>query len=144
MTEGKPRYLTVKEASRGYRPASSANHRLVMPQPREEEPGFVYAVQSGINGPIKIGMTINHPHWRIKELEVSNPEVLLLRGIHRTNTPRHTERLIHQRLSDRWIRGEWFELSEKDLHELFTEFDFTWRMNMGPLYGIQVTGDYEK
>jgi len=81
---------------------------------------YVYAI--GIEGStlVKIGMSRN-PVSRLKTLEQSMPYTLvLLHQIWREDA-RRIERNLHRILQERQQRGEWFDLPEPDLEELFAE-----------------------
>lgn len=68
-------------------------------------PLFVYFIQSGDSGPVKIGQARN-PLTRIAELQCGNPETLHLRAIVlATNT---LERELHYAWKNHAVRGEWF------------------------------------
>ncbi len=73
--------------------------------------GFVYFIQSGPGGPIKIGFASN-PLARLAELQVGNPHplamLLLIRGT------RRDEYLTAYNFAGR-IRGEWFHPSQEIL-----------------------------
>lgn len=67
--------------------------------------GYVYAVQMGGDGPIKIGWSAN-PQRRLAGLQCSSPYTLVVRGIW-PGMPNDEARL-HERLSAHRMRGEWF------------------------------------
>lgn len=68
--------------------------------------GFIYFVQIGEKGPIKIGKAFNI-NTRMKHLQISNPEELFLIKIIENIGP-ILESDIHFELSEHNIRGEWF------------------------------------
>jgi len=79
-----------------------------------EGSGFVYFVQAGIDGPIKIGWAID-PLDRVRELQVGNHEQLqLLMTVADNGT---LEMTLHERFRDLHIRGEWFR-PEGDLADV--------------------------
>ncbi len=63
---------------------------------QKKSKGYVYFISDGLN--IKIGITINNPSIRLKQLQTSNPNRL---------------KLIH------YIEAEDFKLIERRLHHLF-------------------------
>jgi hypothetical protein len=67
---------------------------------RLANPTFIYFIQSGEDGPIKIGFS-NQPDRRLPELQTGNPRALI---------PGDTsvERQLHTRFEPARIRGEWF------------------------------------
>ena len=70
--------------------------------------GYVYFVQCGTDGPIKIGYT-SDPAKRLSGLQVGSPEQLYMLGAVRAR--REVEGALHQALSKYRIGGEWFEPS---------------------------------
>ena len=65
---------------------------------------FVYFVQCGDDGPIKIGKSSGDMKRRLGELQVGNPvELRLLVSI-----PGDVEQAMHMRFARQRIRGEWF------------------------------------
>jgi len=70
-----------------------------------EEPGTVtYFIQSGLDGPIKIGVTTNFPA-RLSGLQTSSPTPLRVLGV----VPRDIESECHVLLRAWRLHGEWFE-----------------------------------
>jgi hypothetical protein len=68
-------------------------------------PGFVYFIQAGADGPIKIGYTAD-PFARLEELQTAHYEDLrLLMTIADNGT---LEARLHERFAELRIRGEWF------------------------------------
>lgn len=70
---------------------------------------YVYFIGDGI-GPVKIGRSTN-PHKRLAHMQTGNPNVLRIEALVQ---PMHTDSYIyelamHNALSDRRVRGEWFE-----------------------------------
>jgi hypothetical protein len=68
-------------------------------------PLFVYFVQSGEGGPVKIGKA-NNPLKRIMELQCGNPVPLLLQAVVLASID--LEESLHLRWSAANIGGEWF------------------------------------
>jgi hypothetical protein len=72
---------------------------------RESRPGFVYFVQAGQDGPIKIGFAAN-VGARLSELQTASPEPLtVLATIEGTL---QTEAEVHRYFQAYRLRGEWF------------------------------------
>jgi hypothetical protein len=69
--------------------------------------GFVYFVQEGDDGPIKIGWASDLVD-RLERLQTGNPREL--RIIASLPGSRATEAVFHQRFADRRIRNEWFDI----------------------------------
>lgn len=79
-------------------------HDAVMPKPN-----VIYFLQSGSDGPIKIGRTSNLP-YRIKWLQTSHHEPLRLLGA--LEAPASEEKRLHALFVADKARGEWFRPSE--------------------------------
>lgn len=77
----------------------------------------IYFIQSGTNGPIKIGVSAN-PADRLRELQTAHPEPLLLLATFPGGFD--PERALHVRFARHWLRGEWFAPHE-DLETYLTE-----------------------
>lgn len=80
---------------------------------------YVYFIQAGITGPIKIGNSKN-PRGRLTEIQINHYETLTLLGF-----VAHTEMLehqIHNAVKGHRIRGEWFSPAKEilDLIEQIT------------------------
>ena len=77
------------------------------PKQLYEEP-MIYFVQSGDDGPIKIGYTSNPPD-RMKMLQIGNPNLLHLRAVILGATVEQ-ERLLQDAFWHDYVRGEWYEV----------------------------------
>jgi len=71
---------------------------------------FVYFIQAGQTGPIKIGVAYD-PVERLAELQVGNHEELRIVGL-QLGTP-SDEQLLHKEFASNHIRGEWFRLCDR-------------------------------
>lgn len=72
-------------------------------------PSFVYVVQSGEDGPVKIG-SARKPSARKDSLQTANWQELHLRAVVPVSSCAYVEKVAHT-LADRHnIRGEWFDL----------------------------------
>jgi hypothetical protein len=69
------------------------------------QPTFIYFIQSGEDGPIKIGYS-GRPDRRLPQLQTGNPRELILRHVIPGDTS--VERQLHTRFEPARIRGEWF------------------------------------
>lgn len=85
----------------------------------------IYFAQTGVGGPIKIGITV-YPPKRIGELQTGCPWPITLLGV-RAGEPHH-ENWLHKRFSKSRMTGEWFECSEELLSFIATVLhsDFQW------------------
>ena len=70
------------------------------------QPGYIYVIQAGANGPVKIGWSIA-PHGRIEYFQTGHYEKL--RTILVFSGTAQDEHALHARFSDYRIRNEWFE-----------------------------------
>lgn len=72
-----------------------------------ENSGYVYFIQSGENGPIKIGFTKNIEN-RMRALKTSSPYPLVLIGYFKSN--RKLEKQLHRQFKEHKTKknGEWF------------------------------------
>lgn len=74
-------------------------------------PGYVYVIQWGDDGPVKIGMAA-YPDARLNGLQVGNWTELFLRALVPTPCkPKVVERVAHRLAVPHLIRGEWFDLT---------------------------------
>lgn len=67
---------------------------------------FVYFIQAGDDGPIKIGVA-HDPEWRLQDLQIGSHQKLRLIGT--VEGDKQLERAFHERLAHLRIRGEWFK-----------------------------------
>jgi hypothetical protein len=84
---------------------SQAPEQLAFWQSRLTSAEFVYFIQAGEHGPVKIGLS-NKPQRRIGQLQTGNPDELILR--HVVPGTRDLEGRLHHRFRPALIRGEWF------------------------------------
>jgi len=79
---------------------------------------FVYFIQEGFHGPVKIGKAIR-PLKRLGDLQTGNPEELHLR--HVVPGDRALEKQLHHPFREARIRGEWFGLAYLKVILLYAE-----------------------
>lgn len=84
---------------------TSAPEQIEFWTDRLVSPTFIYFLQSGSDGPVKIGLS-SRPGRRAPELQTGNPRELLLR--HVVPGDRSVEKQLHNRFEPARIRGEWF------------------------------------
>lgn len=70
------------------------------------EDGYVYFIQSGFGGPVKIGWAATSVECRMKELQTGNPETLVVLGFMPGAITLESE--LHRKFREFSIRGEWF------------------------------------
>lgn len=76
----------------------------------ETGPGFVYFIQAGNAGPIKIGWALNDVVGRLAVLQIGSWEELRLLGV--IPGSQEDERRLHASFAHARIRGEWFRASK--------------------------------
>lgn len=84
---------------------------------------YVYFIQQGQRGPIKIGFAAN-PVLRLGELQVSNPNDLRIVGV--LPGQRSDERAYHKQFAHLRIRGEWF-LHRNAMRKVLDAAEQGWR-----------------
>jgi hypothetical protein len=100
------RYAEINPGGAGFGVSgTTAAEQSAFWKARLPNPTFIYFVQSGENGPIKIGFS-NRPDRRLPELQTGNPRELVLRHVIPGDTS--VERQLHTRFEPARIRGEWF------------------------------------
>lgn len=73
--------------------------------------GYVYFIQAGDGGPIKIGFA-QDPQARLRELSTGSPARLsLLRAVSASGI--HQEQMLHRQFGDLRLKGEWFRAEER-------------------------------
>ena len=72
---------------------------------------FVYFIQEGAMGPIKIGYATGDPIARLLHLQMGNPTRLYLRL--KLNGSKREEAKLHSLFAANHIRGEWFRPSDE-------------------------------
>ena len=85
----------------------------------EKPAGYVYLMKSGCGKYHKIGYS-TQPKNRESTLQAEDP---LLRLIHYQPGDLKYERILHTRYSASRVRGEWFDLSGDDVHEIMSASD---------------------
>ena len=85
------------------------------PIPHRKKNGYVYLIKN-IESCFKIG-TSKTPNKRIKHLEVKLPFTIKTVHIFKCDDSISAEQKLHEHFKKhgRWINGEWFRLSEKDV-----------------------------
>jgi hypothetical protein len=81
---------------------------------------YVYFIQQGDDGPIKIG-TAGWREGRLTDLQVGNPTALKIIGsrlCHSYGEARDLEAALHRGYAPQRIRGEWFESTKELLVEI--------------------------
>jgi len=81
-----------------------------------DTPGNIYLVSDGVF--TKIGATTYNIKKRLNELQVGNASKLLILGSYPANRKLSVERYLHNIFSEKRIRGEWFDLSQSEIHKI--------------------------
>jgi len=84
--------------------------------------GNVYLMKNIRNGYTKIGFTTKHPTFRERTLQSQEPEVELL-NYWKGNM--QDEEDLHNQFDEKRERGEWFNLNEDDIQEIYDYFTST-------------------
>jgi hypothetical protein len=86
-----------------------------------EKSGHVYLCRDCVSGYTKIGMTTTGLTCRLQSLKVANPRLEIVGAID-SSEPRNLERRIHKDLADKWVSGEWFDLSRADIDGIVKQY----------------------
>jgi Meiotically Up-regulated Gene 113 (MUG113) protein len=78
--------------------------------------GYVYIVNC--NGIYKIGYTMDSVASRVSNIQMSNPNKVRLVCSIPSQTASTLERELHQRFRDRRVRGEWYQLTRRQVEAL--------------------------
>ena len=82
--------------------------------------GFIYLIYDNSKG-YKIGCTKNDPRKRLVQLQVGNINKLTLIHSQVSNTMLETEQHWHKVFKHKRVKGEWFNLTEKEINQ-FKEY----------------------
>jgi len=88
----------------------------------EDEKLFIYIAQESVSGRYKIGVSKN-PEKRVKQLNIGNPEELVLVHKYKSKDGFKEESLIHGVLKRHSLRSEWFS-ADSDLNFLIADQDY--------------------
>lgn len=80
----------------------------------------LYLIQSE-SGYIKIGIS-KRVERRLRDLQISSPEKLTLLFYQPLQKAELIEKKLHQRFSDKRLRGEWFDLTPDDIQWVMTKY----------------------
>ena len=76
-----------------------------------QKEGYIYFIQAGDNGSIKIGYTASDVESRLKTLQTGNPNVLSIIGTIPAN--KYEEKQTHHYFKHLRLNGEWFKPSDE-------------------------------
>jgi hypothetical protein len=81
---------------------------------------FVYVVQNGERGPVKIGAA-GSVLSRLIQLQIGNPVELIVPAVVMCGARHQIELAAHGLLEKHWVRGEWFDVSPLEAVEAITQ-----------------------
>ena len=87
---------------------------------KPDKVGNVYLMKNIRNGYIKIGFTKDNPKYRERTLQAEEPDVELLNYWEGSISD---EKKLHNLMISKNIRGEWFELTDSDIHQIEDYFE---------------------
>jgi hypothetical protein len=97
---------------------------------------YVYLIHDKTSNAVKIGRS-NSVHQRLKELQISNPNKLVVLCVIPCISERHSKEVeidLHHEYSEYHLRGEWFRYDESVFKRLIQSgIDFTPRKTREPL-----------
>lgn len=81
---------------------------------------YVYLMHDSINNFYKIGIS-NSPEYREKTLQSEKPTIVMLcfKQFPKRKIAEILEKTLHETYANKRIRGEWFNLNEEDVKDLF-------------------------
>ena len=100
--------LTKRPLLKRHSPLTAEDERYIEEPFYRQSPGFVYFIQAGEGGPIKIGYS-SDPRVRAGDLQTAHHEQLRL--LCTTPGDMALEAKLHKRFKRSRIRGEWFRPS---------------------------------
>lgn len=63
----------------------------------------------------KIGISINHPELRVKQLQTGNPNLIRVLSFYESVNFKKVERLMHARYLRTLAENEWFNLTDEEV-----------------------------
>jgi hypothetical protein len=97
-------------------------------------PSFLYFIQSGDHGPVKIGHAAR-PSVRAQELQIGCPVELTLRAVIACRGPGALEKRVHEGAKTYKVRGEWFDLSPLEAVEIALQIAAEANITVSPMNG---------
>jgi hypothetical protein len=109
---------TVSTEINNYKPL--LNRKQYAESPTDEN-CYVYLMRDLTNNYYKIGIS-NSPKYREKTLQAEKPsiELVIAKKYPNRKIAESFEKALHQTYSEKRIRGEWFELDEKEIENIIT------------------------
>ena len=78
----------------------------------KDKKGYVYLICDPQQNRYKVGVTKGTIEHRIDELQTGNSTELHITNYHETNYPFRVEKMMHSKLQQYRVHGEWFELPD--------------------------------
>jgi hypothetical protein len=78
---------------------------------------YVYFIQAVYGGAVKIGRA-KRILRRLKGIQTGNPNDLRILYLYKTRDPARDERRVHKHFKDKHIRGEWYDITHKEIKAL--------------------------
>jgi len=109
-------YIQTLNGVENYEPISKLEYREVF---SSEESCHLYLMKDFANGFYKIGIS-NNPSYREKTLQSEKPTIELMTSKQFSNRKVAVafESSLHKTYENKRLRGEWFELTEKEVREI--------------------------
>ncbi len=76
--------------------------------------GYLY-IMGGGEDIYKIGISKNHPRYRVKQLQTGNPNIITLVKFYRRKDYQELETRLHRRFHKQRVSGEWFNVKLEDI-----------------------------
>lgn len=108
---------TEQEKAEYLRPQRKDQHFVRRKKHRERHPVFLYLARNRRNGYTKIGWSSNIA-FREKTLQSDEPEIEIIASWESLKTE---EAALHDKYASQRVRGEWFSLSDDDIHQILEE-----------------------
>jgi Meiotically up-regulated gene 113 len=102
------------------------HYNLRTGKPRiKDESGYVYLAWCRSSKLWKIGKTKRDPLIRISNIKTCNPSIMDYFYFEVSNM--NVERILHEKYSDKRVKGEWFRLTHEDIHDISMEYCESYR-----------------
>ena len=107
----------IGQLIRGFRSNVSTHRYKDLPKLKDPA-GYVYLIKEvDFSGQYKIGRTID-PKSRLKQVDLKTPGETMVIALLKTEDAKVLERRLHQKYASKRKRGEWFDLTDKQVQEI--------------------------
>lgn len=100
-----------------YRSELEVFYNIKPPEKRSMIATYIYLMRNYANGLCKIGRSIK-PEFREKTIQSEIPQIKIIFKSQLTENTKEKE--LHKIFKEKRVRGEWFDLSESDIHFIKT------------------------